>query len=116
MNKNNKIFKRLANYTNDDKIKMLENFKGIFIEDYIYMGSTSPLNNIEIPKGSKIINVTFNYIDHLAIDTGDIFNCTLDILVQDGTLTKKYRLDFDLDINVDTNELLDWESKEVIAK
>lgn len=112
----NRIIKKLASNIKDEKIKALENFKGNFIEDYVYMGSSSPLNDIEIPKGSKITNVKFNYVDNLTVDTGDVFDCTLNIVVQNGQLTKNYELEFDLDINVETNELLDWESKEVIAR
>ena len=112
----NRIIKKLASNIKDEKIKALENFKGNFIEDYVYMGSSSPLNDIEIPKGAKITNVKFNYVDNLTVDTGDVFDCTLNIVVQNGQLTKNYELEFDLDINVETNELLDWESKEVIAR
>ena len=46
----------------------------------------------------------------------DVFYCILDIEVQDEQLVKNYELDFDVDINLETNELLDGLTREVIAR
>lgn len=113
---NNEDLKNIT-FENDEynkKKEALENFNGTFIEDVLCD------ENI-IPKGAKVDSIKVKGINE---ESKNSFDCKLNISIEkkkkllfiDCSRSVGYQLDCVLDINTETNELLDWCDKEVIAR